>query len=142
MQKNFDEERAARPKMSAKERTFIIGGETFVHRTADEIWPDMTLALDELGPDTSERDSLKILDELILDLIEGSGHERWRKLRARRTDPITVSDITELINWLLQAVSGLPPTQSEPSLPTQETNGQPSTETSSSEPAEVLTIST
>lgn len=133
--KDFDAERQARPRLAPSEREFVMGGEKFTHRTDDEIWPEMTFGLDELGTGIGERESLAILDQLILDLIEPEGHKRWLKLRERRQDPITVADISSLIEWLLESVTDRPPTPSEPSSPTSEGNGQSSTETSSTEPA-------
>jgi hypothetical protein len=140
--KDFDAERAARPRLAPSEREFVIGGEKFTHRTDDEIWPEMTFGLDELGTGIGEREALKILDQLVLDLIEADGHKRWLKLRERRENPITVADISSLIEWLLEAVTDRPPTLSESSPPTSETNGQSSTESSSPEPAAASVTST
>jgi len=139
MRKNFDEDRAERPRIATEEREFVIGGETFVHRTPDEIWPETTFPLDDLTPGIGEREALRVLDQLILDLVEPEGHERWKELRARRENPITTQDMSDLIAWLIPAVSGRPPTPQEPSSLTPESNGQNSTEISSLEQAEVST---
>lgn len=45
------------------------------------------------------------LDEIVLSLIHEEGHARWKALRARENDPVTLGDIRSVVSWLLGAQS-------------------------------------
>lgn len=107
MPRNFDEERAAR---AAQDREFIIGGETFHGRAS--VKPEALSAYDRLADSASVTDTLAVVDELILAMIEdeedNAGHMRYVALRARNDDPLTIEDLMEITKYLVEAQTGRP----------------------------------
>jgi hypothetical protein len=130
--KNFDEKRGER--LDVDRRTFVIAGEHFVARAG--LTPEELLVIQDVDADMPEEQSFKHLDQLIVALVEGDdAAERWEQLRAQRENPLTANDIREVFDWLVEIAIGRPPTQPSPSSASQGSNGTPSTENSSSEPA-------
>ena len=123
--KNFDEVRA---KRAETDRSFVIGGETFVRKPAvapEEIlqWNRATGGEVEL----SEAEWIDTYDETILVLLEPGQEEKWREVRRRDVEnPLTIGDLSGLIRWLFEEMSGRPTTPSSDS-----SDGRPSTETTS-----------
>jgi hypothetical protein len=135
--KDFDTDRAPR---SVEDRTFQIGGEVFVMRTA--IRPEVLAAYEDLDIESAKSaDTLKVIDELIVSCIEpaDAGHDRYARLRTRDDDPITITDLVTLASYLVEGVTGRSPTQpSSPSISGPERTGTTLTADSSSpEPAAV-----
>ena len=113
--KNFDDDRAAR---AAADRSFQIGGETFVMKVG--VRPEVLADYEKLGSNDSAVESLKVIDTLILDFVETDGDavDRYHAIRARDDDPITLRDMTDLVDWLVKEQTGrtptLPPSPSAP----------------------------
>ena len=134
--KDFDEQRREwleeRRKLG---NTFVIGGETFAFRVV--VRPDHFFAYDNLvGRTVPMGELLELIDNVIVDLLEGEdAASRWAALRERRDDPITLADMNELMSWLIEQVTGRPPSQPESSQAGLGESGTPSTETSSDEQA-------
>jgi hypothetical protein len=106
--KNFDEQRSERLSRAEDERTFVIGGEPFLVRAA--VRPEATEPWEDIEPGLSHGETLANCDQTILNLIEpaGDAHERWRNLRAREDDPVTLQDMLELIPWMIGTAAGRP----------------------------------
>jgi hypothetical protein len=128
MAKNFDEQRAER---AALDRDFIIGGEHF--RARPGVRPEKLSRYDDLDADSTVEETLAIVDELILAMIEedDNAHERYRALRLRDDDPVTVEDLQELVKWLMEAQTGRPTGQPGDSSAGPERTGTISTVASS-----------
>jgi len=140
-------QRATRDARDRAKRTFRIGGETFVWSPVarpealtvlttirpGKRNPDGSYVLDADGEPvdrgTPLHESVEIIDGIIEDLIEDGddAHTRWRELRTRKVDPITLEDMQELVQWLIVQVANRTPTQ--PSSPS--TNGRGRTATAS-----------
>lgn len=91
--RDFDTQRAQR------DRTFKIGGETF---ELIPVAPEALLSYTELDDDPKQM--LPQMDALILDMIEDSdgAHEKWKALRARKADPLTLGDLQSVMQWMIQ----------------------------------------
>lgn len=149
MTNNFDTKRRERLQ---RDRTFIVGGETFEYRPAvapEAIlrWSKMTggdyVLRDEEGAPRldsrgdpisvlSEEDAIGIFDETILAFLEPGQDEKWRKVRgADVQNPLNVGDMTEIVHWLFREQSGRPTGPSSASTPGSEetTEETPSTPT-------------
>ncbi len=127
---DFDVKRAER---SAADREFKLGGEVFVRRTG--IRPERMTAYEDLTPKASSIDALKVIDDLILSFLEPDGHDRYRALRERDDDPVTVSDLNDLVRWLISETTGRPTQRLSPSTPGSEPSGTLSMVPSSTPPA-------
>lgn len=115
--KNFDTARAAR-RQSTDDRTFTFAGEQFVAVPA--VRPEELMGYESITEDTSASETLQIVDELILVMVEDDptaaditdpryrSHERYRAIRERRQDPISVQDLLELAEWIVQTQTGRP----------------------------------
>ncbi len=105
--KNFDEARRAKHKAEG-ERTFVLGDETFVLRPA--IHPSILERYDDLDNDTPVKETMEIVDDLIVALIEprDGAEDRYRAVRANQDDPISVEDLQDLIRWMMEIQTGRP----------------------------------
>ncbi len=104
--KDFD---AARKEREQRDRGFLIGGEKFVRRAGlrpEEIllWNEATSG--EKAP--TEKQWIEVYDETILAMLEPGQDEKWEAVRANTESPLTVSDLLELIKWLLSEMTGRP----------------------------------
>lgn len=127
--KNFDESRTER---RAHGIDFQIGGENF--KTSQGGNPNDLVPLVTSVPGESLGDVLGQLDQAILSMVsdENDGHARWRSLRARADDPISLSDMRELVEWLIEQQTARPTVPpGDSSTPPSET-GTASTDDSSS----------
>ncbi len=125
--KNFDEARAAK-RASEDDRTFQLGGETFV--ALPSVHPDVLAAYDKIKPETSITETMEVVDEVIIQLIDPRDDSagRYTSIRANKTDPLSVDDLLELVKWLMAQQTGRPTGQSSDSG-----SGLTSTETSSTD---------
>jgi hypothetical protein len=105
--KNFDEARAAR---AAEDRSFTIGGESFVRKVG--VRPEVLADYENVDAAGSATDTLVEIDKIVLEMVEDvdDGHSRYRALRARTDDPITLLDMTDLVQWLIEEQTGRRPT--------------------------------
>lgn len=140
--KNFDEQRALRGKGNRK---FQIGGEVFTRRSS--VRPEAVAGWEEIGKRGSEMGSeevLETMDQVICNLIEpgpqNRDHKKWRKIRSREEDPITLDDMIELITWITEDMTGRPTQQSEPSSEAPEPTGTSSTDDSSSPDLKAVSV--
>jgi hypothetical protein len=125
------------------DRTFVIGGRTFVHRPG--IAPEVVLVFE--GVDEAEPGAaVAILDEVIVECLEpeqpgvnGEGPvpaatawTRVRKPEVPPENPITLGDMTDLIRWLMEKTTSRPTGQPSGSSPTDGSTAASSTDASAS----------
>lgn len=130
--KNFDEAREARLK---EDRSFQIGGEVFVRKVG--IRPEALAPYENLATDTPATEALATIDMIVLDMIEDGGEgqdacARYKAVRAREENPITLGDMTDLVEWLVESATGRP--TSPPSGSTRGPGGTGTTSTEGSSP--------
>lgn len=131
--KDFDE---ARKERAERDRSFKIGGETFVMKTG--VRPEVLASYEEIDTDKPALEVIGLVDEVILGMMEnGDGsHERYRDLRARENDPLSLEDLRDVVQWLIEEQTGRVPTQPlSPSGPGPERTRTRSTGGSSSKAA-------
>lgn len=106
--KNFDEsryqERSTRP---ASERTFVIGGQSFLLRSA--VRPEVLARLDEVDMEAPGQ-VIAAVDSIIVDCLTEADREKWRQVRTTDDEAtlISLQDLTELLQWVMGALSGRP----------------------------------
>jgi hypothetical protein len=111
---NFDTARHERAEAArAAPRTFIIGGETFIRKP--DVRPEVLTSWEAVTAETPASETLQIVDDLIGEFVTGDGASRWRKLRARYDDPITLADMMEVVMWLVQEETTFPTSEPSPS---------------------------
>lgn len=119
---NFDEGREARKQA---DRTFQIGGEVFVRKVG--VRPEVIAAYESLNDSENATETLALIDSVVCDMIDDAGqalaegdrikkigakgHDRYRKLREREVDPLSLADMTSLVEWLIETETGRVPTQ-------------------------------
>ena len=148
-------ERALARQAALGERTFIFGGEQFVHKadcpyyvvrraaeiqeqTGIDVFYSMescVLEMMEPGP---------ALPQTAEELAEGDpvryeDHERFKEILRRKEDPINADDLGQLLRWLMGATTGRPTVPSSDSTPGSPESGTNSTATSSPTPAAAST---
>lgn len=130
--KNFDEAREARAK---EDRSFQLGGEVFTRKVG--IRPEVLSPYENLSDDTPATEALATIDMIVLDMIEdgGEGQDacvRYKALRAREDDPVTLGDLTDLVEWLVESATSRPTSRQSGSMRGPAATGTISTEGSSS----------
>lgn len=107
MPRDFDE-------LLAKDRTFIVRGETFSFVDAS---PEILTSFDASmnGDDQDENAVWKLMDAQIMLFLRDSDRERWQKLRAREEEPVTIAQLTEILTWLMEQQTGRPTEAPSPS---------------------------
>lgn len=110
--KNFDEARAAR---TAEDRTFQIGGEEFTMKAS--VRPEALADYERLGTDTEAEAALAVIDAMVVSFIEGGklAEARYRKVRAREEDAISMEDLSSLVEWLIEEQTRRPTSASSAS---------------------------
>lgn len=134
--KSFDQEHRARHEERAREfgeHPFEFRGHIFHVDPNPPYTTTKSVVKVSLLEDAGE--IIEVVEDAVLSLIldtpgkkkgDLSSHQVFRDL-VRQTDfPVTFSDLTDLMSWLLQEQTGRPPTQAESS-----SNGAPATGTSS-----------
>lgn len=120
--KDFDAERLAK-RATEEDRTFKLGGETFVAKRS--VHPSVLAAYDRIKPETGITDTMEVVDEVILQMIEtrDASHGRYLEVRANTEDPVTITDLLDLVKWLLETETDRPT-----GLPSASVSGQTLTE--------------
>lgn len=118
--KDFDEARRARAE---QDREFTIGGERFVMRAG--VRPEALTAYEQLQPGTGSAKTLSVIDELVMAFVEpeDDASGRWTRLRERDADPVTLQDLQQLVEWLVEGQTGRPTVPPSPSTPPPEKAG-------------------
>lgn len=125
--KDFD---TARNERLARERGFRIGGHDFVYRAS--VAPEALLAWDDRG-NKDGQEFLDVIDETVIAFLEPGQEEKWRAARSGASEnPLNISDIIEVIQWLFEEQVGRPTGRSSESTSGGAGNGTPLTVVSSS----------
>lgn len=104
--KNFDE-------LLSEERTFVVRGETFRWR---DVRPEVLTAMGSaIGDDTDPNNIWKAQDEQILLFIHDEDHDKWKALREREEDPVTVRQFNAILEWLVSEQTDRPTPTPSPS---------------------------
>ena len=101
--RNFDE-------LLSSERTFVVRGETFTWQDVRPEVLDHILTPSENGADMWEKQ-----DETILRFLVPEDHERWKNLREREKDPITIAQFNAILEFLVEAQTERPTETPSPS---------------------------
>lgn len=143
MPKNFDDHRQKKAEATRAQREFVLGGEPFTARAS--VRPEAFMEWDSLDMEnTPPAVILQTADNTILTMIEkkDDAHNRYRAVREREDDAISLDDLVELIQWLVEFQSGTKEDGETPSRPTEPSSasatsqgetGTPSTPDSSSQ---------
>ena len=105
--------------------TYIVGGETF---ECFDVHPDVLKALDSAEPATTDEEILKEMDNRIETFLAGTSQngstravpeqvKRWRKLRARKVEPLPAWKIIEFDRALVETQTRRPTEKPSPSAP-------------------------
>lgn len=106
--RNFDE-------LLEDDLSFVLGGETF---TMVYVRPEVLAAWEDDPTDEKAEAALKRLDErimLFLDPADNGARERYKTLRERTENPITMSQLNALATWMIEVQSDRPTPQPSPS---------------------------
>ena len=129
---NLDEKREERKNRPAK--SFIIGGEKFEVRKG--MRPEALAEFEDAQEKaTAFSAKLAVIDAFIGKQLEGDGAERWLKLRevGDDDDPLTMDDITAVVEFITEADTDRPTLPPESSSNGHGTTGTTSTDASSSQ---------
>lgn len=113
--KNFDVARQARSIRSRDERSFVLGGLTFVRRPS--VPAEVMVDLDEISSGTSAGRVLEIVSGVIAEMCEAPAAEQWAALRERKadSDPLTLADVIAVVQWLIAEETEIPTSEPSPS---------------------------
>jgi hypothetical protein len=118
--RDFDDERAQR---AARDRSFRIHGELFYVKPG--VRPEVLVPYEDMSTETSATDALSTIDALVLGFISHDDPpgacDRWRAIRADEEDPLTMEDLTSLVEFLIETATGRPPTRASSSTASPET---------------------
>lgn len=125
--KDFD---ATRTPPTEDERKFLIGGVEFRRRSG--VRPEVLASFDGIQKDSNPGTVIGIIDKLIVDMILPEDVPKWRELRDREEDPVTLFDLNSVAEWLVEQEADRPTKQPEASSLGLGPTGTSSTEDSSS----------
>lgn len=87
----------------AEDHTFKVRGETF---TWTEVQPEV---LDKFTPNGKAKTvGWKDIDDQILTFLVPEDHERWKKLRARKENPVSIAQVGAILEDLWKAQTDRP----------------------------------
>lgn len=126
----------ARDLRLQQDRTFRLGGQTFTHRPS--VAPEVIASWEDAQTQgVSAAEMVVLVDKVIGQILEPGQEELWRQVRDPDVaNPVSTGDMAQVMEWLVERVSGHP---SEPSSASSSTAGSttPSlTAVSSSPPAD------
>ena len=101
------------------DRQFKVEGETFTWRPVrPEEQSELADILSKEGPDSEDPNyQWKLMDRQVLLFLEEEGHERWRELRSRSENAVTIGQLLDIVSWLVEVQSDRPTEQPSPSSP-------------------------
>lgn len=127
--KDFDVDLAkahAERETDAAERMFKLGGKTFTYKANPSYTALGKFTSDEAG------DVIKRQEEGLLGLLDPGQEEAFLAVLHDTANPITMTDLNEIINWVMEAQAGRPTQAPSLSTPGGATTSTPSTDGSSS----------
>lgn len=112
MPKNFDD-------LVSNDRTFVVRGETF---TWKDVRPEVLTAFeieepekDKDGNPVDDGGIWKSIDDQIMLFIVNEDQERWKALRARDDNPVTIAQLNAILEWLVGEQTDRPTQTPSPS---------------------------
>lgn len=107
MARNFDD-------LLEKDQSFTVRGEKFTYQ---DVKPEILTAFEvnTNGKKEDEDTVWEVLDAQIMLFILPEQHDRWKELRAREKDPVTIHQLTEILKWLMEVQTGRPTIPPSPS---------------------------
>ena len=106
--KNFDE-------MKATDREFTVAGETFHWR---DVRPEVLTAFEPSENGGGDANAAwRLMDDQILLFLEADELDKWRQLRERDENPVTIAQLNAILLWLMEEQTGRPTEQPSPSAP-------------------------
>jgi glycosidase len=102
MPKNFDD-------LLSKDRSFIVRGETF---TFHDVKPEVLSSFKANG----KSDPWQLIDAQINLFLSESDQKRWKELRSRDAEPVTIAQMNDLLTWLLEEQTDRPTNPPSPSV--------------------------
>lgn len=103
--KNFDE-------MLAQDREFTVGGETFHWR---DVRPEVLTSFSPSETEGDDNAAWRLMDDQILLFLAADEHDRWRALRSRDDNPVTIAQLNAILLWLMEEQTGRPTQAPSPS---------------------------
>jgi len=110
MSRNFDE-------LLAPDHTFTVRGQTFSWKEVrPEVLSAMGIALGKVEDDGEDPNvGWAAIDDQILLFIVPEDHEKWRELRSREEDPVTIKQLNAILDYLIGEQSDRPTQTPSPS---------------------------
>jgi hypothetical protein len=102
---NFDD-------LLTSERTFVVRGQTFTWR---DVRPEILTAFQNENGDEEKKTVWEQQDDQILEFLVVEDHERWKNLRAREEDPITLAQFNAILEYLVEKQTDRPTETPSPS---------------------------
>jgi hypothetical protein len=103
--KNFDDLKAA-------DRTFTVVGETFSWK---DVRPEVLTSFEVSANGDDANAVWKMLDEQIMLFLPEAEQEKWREVRLREEDPVTIAQLNAILTWLMEEQTGRPTVTPAPS---------------------------
>lgn len=105
--KNFDE-------MLPTDRELTVGGVTFHWR---DVRPEVLTSFEPTEGDSDENAAWRLMDDQILLFLAADEQDKWRELRARQENPVTIAQLNAILLWLMEQQTGRPTVTPSPSAP-------------------------
>lgn len=104
--KNFDD-------MKAADREFTVAGTTFHWR---DVRPEVLTAFEpSANGDGDPNAAWRLMDDQILLFVDPAEADKWRELRARDDNPVTIAQLNAILLWLMEEQTGRPTEAPSPS---------------------------
>jgi hypothetical protein len=105
MPHNFDD-------LLTKDRSFVVRGETFGFLdVAPEVLSGFDVSENGTKGEADENAVWKIMDAQIMLFLNESDQKRWKELRSRKEEPVTIAQLTAILTWLMEEQTGRPTEQ-------------------------------
>jgi hypothetical protein len=110
MSRNFDE-------LLPPDHTFTVRGQTFSWKEVrPEVLSAMGIALGKVEDDGEDPNiGWAAIDDQILLFIVPEDHDKWRELRAREEEPVTIKQLNAILDYLIGEQSDRPTQTPSPS---------------------------
>lgn len=109
--KNFDD-------LLAADHTFTVRGVTFTWREVKpEVLTMMGRTLENVNDEEDPNAGWTAIDEQILIFLDPSDHDKWKELRARDEQPVTIKQINAILDYLIAEQTDRPTQTPSPSAP-------------------------
>lgn len=130
--RDFDTSRRSR-HLTEDERTFTLGGQKFLVKTG--VRPEALAVFDSIESTSGIEETMAASDSVILAMLDpgDDAHTRFMAIRADDEDPLTAEDLEEIVQWMVELVTGRPPTLPTASTEEPSPTGMTLTEDSSSQ---------